>query len=1445
MATKLDPETVQAIQDVIGLKASPETIANGVRSASEGEFVGASIDALSTLEGFAAVAGKTLKGAGPGLAAASLVNNAFQARNDIRDSENGFITDRTLLSLLGDTTALVGVAVAVPLGATVAGVAVGAAGIVGAAAFGIAALAQPNGDEELAQAATELLGQVQDAVRQAGDSLSDFFEAAGDSFDDGVDKFSNALADAGDAAGEALDDIARGVGDFFDPAVKRLRDLFTSAQTLGSPIVLDLDGDGVETTSIENGVHFDHDGNGFAEQSGWAGADDGLLVWDRNGDGRITDGNELFGNQTRLTDGTLASNGFEALAALDENADGKIDSNDSVWQELQVWQDTDADGISTSDELIGLDGLQITAINTGYSGSSLVDAEGNHHKQVGSFVRGDGTIGTATDVWFQTDRTFTVAAEELEVPAEVSVLPDLKGFGNVHDLHQAIVRDADATLKGLVESFAEETDVQSRNALLEQILFRWTGTENIDPSSRGGEIDARKLGALERLFGLEFADGTNPPPRAAERLMDSYNGMFELMYSNLMRQTHLEELYDLITYEWDPETHSIKGDLGVLAEEFGARFSQNISDSDANLLEFVRSVEGLQAESDLPFEPLRRHEYFAWTVDAANMEKTYGTSVNEMMVGTVQADAIRGGAGDDVIDGLDGNNIILGDDGNDSITTGIHDDVIYGGDGHDVITDITGSDTVYGGAGDDRITLNGTALTRYRTNSVYGGEGNDTIDVTEFSRGNLLDGGTGDDAIRVGRSDPFKSAYYNLSSTFIGGIGNDRLEGGAAGDTYIFNRGDGQDVINDFADHYQYTASNFRDDALVFGAGIQVSDLSVSRSGDDMVIDITDPDDSAATDRITIEKWIKSSLDYGIERFVFSDGAVLGIDDIHALAMRGTDGDDVIEGWNDPLVFDGREGDDVIVSGVFDDTIYGGDGHDVITDAGGANMVYGGAGDDHITLNGTSYRSNRISTVHGGEGSDTIEVNVYSRDNRLDGGAGDDLILADRSDPFASARSNYASIFVGGAGNDRLEGSAAGDIYVFNRGDGRDVINDFADHYQYSASNFRDDTLLFGSGISPSDIDIHRAGDDLAISILDQYGNATFDQITIESWFHSSGDYVIENFEFTNSISFDASRLQVGDDLDDVMTGADNNDLLAGSDGNDAVDGAGGDDVLFGGKGDDTLSGGSGSDILIAGQGTDFLHGGDSNDILTGGASTNNGDFAGGVDYLYGEGGDDTLTAGSKATLLSGGDGNDTLTGGSGRFNYLLGGEGDDDLIATSDHWNTLNGDDGNDRLSGAGGNDTLNGGAGDDILDGGAGNDSLAGGAGSDRYAFSRGDGLDRINDYNLQDADPTTNGDTTDSLECGLDIAHDQLWFAREDQDLLVSVIGTSDQVRVQGWYQGEAYQLDQLLAGDGQILLNDQVEQLVQAMAGFIPPAAGEIDLSPQLQSQLEPVLAAAWS
>ena len=124
-----------------------------------------------------------------------------------------------------------------------------------------------------------------------------------------------------------------------------IRSNFETAEETRSPLAIDLDGDGVETVSVDNGVYFDHDGNGFAEKTGWISSDDALLVRDINGNGQIDDGSELFGDQTILSNGEKAANGFEALADLDSNHDGVFDGDDEAFGEIKVWQDLNQNGV--------------------------------------------------------------------------------------------------------------------------------------------------------------------------------------------------------------------------------------------------------------------------------------------------------------------------------------------------------------------------------------------------------------------------------------------------------------------------------------------------------------------------------------------------------------------------------------------------------------------------------------------------------------------------------------------------------------------------------------------------------------------------------------------------------------------------------------------------------------------------------------------------------------------------------------------------------------------------------------------------------------------------------------------------------------------------------------------------------------------------------------------
>ncbi len=133
----------------------------------------------------------------------------------------------------------------------------------------------------------------------------------------------------------------------------------TQSQTVQSaePLVFDLDGDGLELTTVEEGIMFDITGTGQEVQTAFVTGDDAFLALDRNGNGTIDSGKELFGDQHG------AKNGIEELRKFDDNQDGVIDESDAVFDRLKLFVDRNGDGISQKDELISLQDEGITKIS--------------------------------------------------------------------------------------------------------------------------------------------------------------------------------------------------------------------------------------------------------------------------------------------------------------------------------------------------------------------------------------------------------------------------------------------------------------------------------------------------------------------------------------------------------------------------------------------------------------------------------------------------------------------------------------------------------------------------------------------------------------------------------------------------------------------------------------------------------------------------------------------------------------------------------------------------------------------------------------------------------------------------------------------------------------------------------------------------------------------------
>jgi VCBS repeat-containing protein len=189
-----------------------------------------------------------------------------------------------------------------------------------------------------------------------------------------------------------------------------------------SPLVLDLNGDGVQTVGQTDGVYFDLDADGRTTRVGWTDGKDGLLALDRNGDGQITSGAELFGDHTPSAAGGKAANGFTALSELDSNHDGKFDAQDSLWQNVQVWVDSDHDGVSQGSELKGLAEVGVESINlSALEGSSY--QHGNFFGLHGSGTLQSGQAFDVVDVWFQDSNEEAPAAQNTALSA-ADVLTD-------------------------------------------------------------------------------------------------------------------------------------------------------------------------------------------------------------------------------------------------------------------------------------------------------------------------------------------------------------------------------------------------------------------------------------------------------------------------------------------------------------------------------------------------------------------------------------------------------------------------------------------------------------------------------------------------------------------------------------------------------------------------------------------------------------------------------------------------------------------------------------------------------------------------------------------------------------------------------------------------------------------------------------------------------------
>ncbi|MBO9546956.1 calcium-binding protein, partial [Caulobacter sp.] len=716
----------------------------------------------------------------------------------------------------------------------------------------------------------------------------------------------------------------------------------------------------------------------------------------------------------------------------------------------------------------------------------------------------------------------------------------------------------------------------------------------------------------------------------------------------------------------------------------------------------------------------------------------------DVLIGTDGADTLSGLGGADTFTGGKGNDTLIGGPGADTYIFNV-------GDGNDRIVDTPSFDSaidklVLGeglNASDLRITRQGTELRisfvgRPESLVIEGGEdpygaGLEQIvfaDGTIWSRTDLLNAPPTPPPLTptlVGTTGADNLTGGNGADVIAGLGGNDTLRGGAGADAYLYNLGDGADTI--------YEGPGAGEDRVVFGEGITASNLVITRSGSTgAVLSFTGQAGSIVLDT----QFYGSG--WGVETIQFADGTIWNDAAFRAayLAKAQSAGNDTILGFdgtgetlqgglgNDTLR--GFSGDDTYLYNLGDgvDTIYEGPAGGVdrlvfgagisaadiiVTRAGSTGATIGFAGNaGQVKLDTQFYGSGwGVETIQFADGTIWTEADLRSAYLAKASTAGNDTILG-----FDTT----GETLQGGLGNDTLQGFSGGDTYLYNLGDGVDTI------YEGPASGV--DRLVFGAGISTSDIIVSRTGPTGAT--IGFVGNAG--QVKLDTQFYGSG-WGVEQIVFADGTTWTEADLRSLYLSKASTTGT---DTILGFDGTA--------EELQGGLGDDVLRGYGGNDSYIynLGDGADTIYegpGGGTDKLVFGAGIT-------AADLVVTRAGDHAVLSFANAL---GSVRLDTQMYGSGwGVEQIVFADGtiwaQADLVAAA--WvrgdgagNLLIGGSGVDKIDGGGGNDTIDAGGGADRIVGGAGNDTLTGGAGADAFVFQTGFGKDTVTDFKSSDGD------------------------------------------------------------------------------------------------------------
>ena len=705
------------------------------------------------------------------------------------------------------------------------------------------------------------------------------------------------------------------------------------------PLAIDLNKDGTHTLKLDGALNFDIDGNGFKEATGWISPEDAFLAYDRNENGVIDDGTELFGDKTVTNTAfgytsKAAENGFEALKAFDSNSDNVIDEKDEKFDKLLLWQDKNSNAVTDEGELKTLREHNIKSIDLNYQNINSAN-NGNFIRQTSKVTFNDGTTTTADDIWFSVDLKDTIQPD-IAISNDIRALPEVHGFGNLYNLRSAMSKDS--KLAGMIKEYMSLSS-DAKQDKLDEVLFRWAQVEDIDKTSRGENIDARILGAYEKITGkpfLQFGNNPNPWASAAATIKNRVKQFKDYLYSSIELQSKYNGLLDTRYQYFNYDEKRLGYDFSKINRKLLQLYKDRKYEEVAILSDLVRKAGS--------YKPNLLDSFNASLTKLANGDKYFTTISSSVPLYNANSNApLRGTNGNDLIVGNSGDDTLSGENGDDILYGGEGNDKLYGGDGNDTLEGGAGNDYLEGGYGDDTYVFGkGDGA-----DTIYDYQGNDTIKFKEgIGIDDLVVKKTGSDMNDLeisikGTNDKLTiKGFYNINGTYYnnGIINNFEFADGTK--LYVigfeektyFKGTDNNDTIHGATESDKIYGGN-GDDYLYGNNG---NDVLYGDSGNDAL-------EGGASDDIL----------YGGE----------GNDKLY-----GGDGNDTLEGGAGNDYLEGGYGDDTYVFGKGDgaDTIYDYQGNDTIKFKEGVTK-------ENLTF---MFNGNNLSIRYGDK--DSITVNNYA-----------------------------------------------------------------------------------------------------------------------------------------------------------------------------------------------------------------------------------------------------------------------------------------------------------------------------------------------------------------------------------------------------------------------------------------------------------------------------------